>query len=502
MDRQSYDLLIIGGGINGAGIARDAAGRGFKVLLLEKGDLANATSSASTKLIHGGLRYLEYYDFLLVRHALIEREVLLRAAPHIIWPLRFVLPHSPEQRPAWLIRLGLFLYDHLGGRKLLPGSHGVDLAKHQAGSVLKETFRKAFVYSDCWVDDARLVVLNAMDARRQGADVRTRCEALSAKRGPDSWKVTCRNHLTSETCEVEATAVVNAGGPWVGEVLGKCLGQTTQKSIRNVKGSHIVVPRLFDHGFPYIFQNLDRRIVFAIPYLDDYTLIGTTDLDYPADPDQAAIEESEVTYLCEAMNRYFKKRIAPEDVVWSYSGVRPLFDDESKSASAATRDYLLDFEVTEGQAPLLNVFGGKITTFRKLAEQAVDRLEKILGGTEGSWTAGAPLPGGEISNADFEGFLKELLARHPWLPPKLCRRFARAYGSDTDLLLGDAKDLSDLGQDFGAGLYRAEVDYLVSQEFAVTAEDVLWRRSKLGLTFPKENLDRLKNHLKGVRPGP
>jgi glycerol-3-phosphate dehydrogenase len=367
LGHQHFDLLVIGGGVNGAGIARDAAGRGLKVLLLEKGDLASATSSASTKLIHGGLRYLEYYDFLLVRHALIEREVLLRAAPHIIWPLRFVLPHSPEQRPAWLIRLGLFLYDHLGGRKLLPGSNAVDLAKHVAGSLLKEDYRKAFIYSDCWVDDSRLVVLNAVDARKRGAVIQTRCEAPRAQRHQNKWSLSYRDHLTGETHEAEASAVVNAAGPWVAEVLGKRLGQANSKKIRTVKGSHIVVRRLFDHPYPYIFQNTDRRIVFAIPYLEDFTLIGTTEIDYPGDPDQASIEESETAYLCDAMNRYFKKPISPADVVWSYSGVRPLFDDDSKSASAATRDYLLDFDDPQDMAPLLSVFGGKITTFRKLS---------------------------------------------------------------------------------------------------------------------------------------
>ena len=501
MQAEPFDLVVIGGGVNGAGIARDAAGRGIKVLLLEKSDLANATSSASTKLIHGGLRYLEYYDFRLVHHALVEREVLLRAAPHIIWPLRFVLPHSPEQRPAWLIRIGLFLYDHLGGRELLPGSRAIDLASHDAGGPLKKDYRKAFVYSDCWVDDSRLVVLNAVDARRHGATIRTRCEALSAVRGEKTWRVTYRDRRTGETHQAEGAALVNAAGPWVAEVLGKRLGQESPKKIRNVKGSHIVVRRLFDHPYPYIFQNRDRRIVFAIPYLEDYTLIGTTDLDYQGDPDRAAIDETEVAYLCEAINRYFEKPIAPEDVIWSYAGVRPLFDDDSKSASAATRDYILDFDQGAERAALLNVFGGKITTFRKLSEQAVDTIEKALGRREGSWTAKSALPGGDIPDADFDSFLADLQRRYDWLPQPLCRRLARAYGSDADTLLGSANSLEDLGQDFGAGLYQAEVDYLRAEEFAVTAEDILWRRSKLGLAIGDQGRESLRAYLEESRDG-
>ncbi len=486
------DIVVVGGGINGAGIARDAAGRGLSVLLCEKNDLASATSSASTKLIHGGLRYLEYYEFRLVREALIEREVLLRAAPHIIWPLRFVLPHNKGLRPAWMIRLGLFLYDHLGGRKLLPASAGIDLRKHPAGEPLEADLRKAFVYSDCWVQDSRLVVLNAMDAVERGAEVLTRVECVSARREGDRWRVVLRDRRNDTQREVEARAVVNAAGPWTAEFIEQRAGLNKATSLRLVKGSHIVVPKLFEHDYPYIFQNPDGRIVFAIPYEGDFTLIGTTDVDFTGDAAKVAISEEETRYLCDAVNAYFKRKIGPADVVWTYSGVRPLYDDAAESAASATRDYVLELDHSPGRAPLLSVFGGKITTFRKLAEHALARLEEALGPLGEPWTAGAALPGGDMPNADFEGCLARFCQAHPWLPAKLARRYLRNYGTRAERLLAGASTLDGLGDHFGGGLYAAELDYLTRHEWAESADDVLWRRSKLGLHIDqgiKSNLD-------------
>jgi glycerol-3-phosphate dehydrogenase len=478
---ETADIVVVGGGINGAGIARDAAGRGLSVLLCEKSDLASATSSASTKLIHGGLRYLEYYEFRLVREALIEREVLLRAAPHIIWPLRFVLPHSKGLRPAWMIRLGLFLYDHLGGRKLLPPSQGVDLRRHPAGAPLEADLRRAFVYSDCWVQDSRLVVLNAMDARERGAEVLTRVECVSARREDGLWRIVLRDRRDGARREVVARMLVNAAGPWTAEFIEQRAGLNKAQSLRLVKGSHIVVPKLFDHGFPYIFQNPDGRIVFAIPYEDDFTLIGTTDVDFQGNPGQVSISEAEVAYLCAAVNAYFKRKIGPDDVVWTYSGVRPLYDDAAASASSATRDYVLELDAGTGRAPLLSVFGGKITTFRKLAEHALARLEEVTGALGAPWTAEAPLPGGDIPDADFEGYLARFREAHPWLPGALTRRYLRAYGTRTERLLDGATSLDGLGEHLGDGVYAAELRYAVRAEWVETADDLLWRRSKLGL---------------------
>ena len=475
------DIVVVGGGINGAGIARDAAGRGLSVLLCEKSDLASATSSASTKLIHGGLRYLEYYEFRLVREALIEREVLLRAAPHIIWPLRFVLPHNKGLRPAWMIRLGLFLYDHLGGRKLLPASAGIDLRQHPAGAPLEADLRKAFVYSDCWVQDSRLVVLNAMDAAERGAEVLTRVECLSARRDGDRWRIVLRDCRNGMQREVAARALVNAAGPWTAEFIEQRAGLNKGLPLRLVKGSHIVVPKLFEHAFPYIFQNPDGRIVFAIPYEDDFTLIGTTDVDFTGDPAEVAITAEETRYLCDAVNAYFKRKISPDDVVWTYSGVRPLYDDAAESAAAATRDYVLQLDQGDGRAPLLSVFGGKITTFRRLAEHALAKLEDALGPLGAPWTAGAALPGGDMPDADFEGCLARFGQAHPWLPARLARRYLRNYGTRAERLLAGATELDGLGEHLGDGLYAAELGYLARHEWAETADDVLWRRSKLGL---------------------
>ncbi|MDN8009406.1 glycerol-3-phosphate dehydrogenase [Burkholderia multivorans] len=483
-----YDLLVVGGGINGAGIARDAAGRGLSVLLCEQDDLASHTSSASTKLIHGGLRYLEYKEFGLVRKALQERETLLRAAPHIMWPLRFVMPHMPNLRPAWLIRIGLFLYDHLAKRELLPGSRGIDMRRHAAGAPLVDSIRRGFVYSDGWVDDARLVVLNALDAKERGAEILTRTKLVSAERRSDEWEARLQQP-DGAIRVVRARAIANAAGPWVGDVLHGALGRGAHHSVRLVKGSHIVTRRLFDHDHAYIFQNPDKRIIFAIPYERDFTLIGTTDVEYTSDPARVAIDRDETQYLCDSINRYFKRKISPADVHWTYSGVRPLLEDENAAnASAVTRDYRLEMDDGEG-APLLSVFGGKITTFRKLAEEAGDMLCRALGRDAPAWTAGAPLPGGDIANAKFDAFADAFAKRHRWLPAPLAHRYARAYGTRAARVVGNAQSLADLGAEIVPGLFEAELRYLRDTEWATCAQDVLWRRSKLGLHVAPGTLD-------------
>ena len=485
----TFDVLVVGGGINGAGIARDLAGRGVSVLLCEKDDLASHTSSSSTKLIHGGLRYLEYYEFSLVRKALAEREVLLKGAPHIMWPLRFVMPHDPGMRPAWMIRAGLFLYDHLAKREVLPGSRTIDLRTHAAGKPLKRVFKTGFVYSDGWVNDARLVVLNAMDAAEHGATVLTRWRVVDAERGADRWRVQLQSSA-GERRSVTARALVNAAGPWTAQFLSEHAHVPQAKSLRLVKGSHIVVKKLFDHDHAYIFQNPDKRIIFAIPYEDDFTLIGTTDVEHTGAVGEARIDESEIAYLCEQASRYFEKAVHPADVVWSYSGVRPLLDDESGDPSAVTRDYLLDLDIDAAQAPLLSVWGGKITTFRKLAEEAADLLAGPLGITRPAWTHGASLPGGDLSawigkaakpDTDFTRFVQALALRHPELPAALCHRLARGYGARVEPLLAGG-----LGAQVVPGVYEAELDYLHDHEWARTADDVLWRRTKLGLHLTPE----------------
>ncbi len=500
MTEQPYDLLIIGGGINGAGIARDAAGRGLRVALCEQGDLAGQTSSKSTKLIHGGLRYLEHYEFRLVREALAEREVLLRAAPHIIWPLSFVLPHHPALRPPWMIRAGLFLYDHLGGRKLLPPSRAIELKDHPAGEPLLKTYRRAFVYSDCWVQDARLVVLNAMDARERGARIMTRTRLMSARREGSRWRATLRSSIDGSQFTLESRAIVNAAGPWIREVLDDRVLVASKKSVRLVVGSHVVVPRLFSHGMAYIFQNADGRVVFAIPYERDFTLIGTTERDFEGAPGEAQISGDEIDYLCGAVNEYFETKLQPDSIAWSYSGVRALFDDEAKSASAVTRDYFLELEAPSGGPSVLSVFGGKITTYRKLAEHALDRLAAPLGVRARTWTERAALPGGDIEHADFDRFHQDFERAHPWLPPALASRLARDYGTRASHLLGDAGGLTDLGERIGADLYEAELDYLMGREWAQSAEDVLWRRTKLGLRFTAAETNRLADWLALAAP--
>ncbi len=483
------DMFVIGGGINGCGIARDAAGRGLSVTLAEMNDLAHATSSASTKLFHGGLRYLEYYEFRLVREALIERETLLRAMPHISWPMRFVLPHHSELRPAWLIRLGLFLYDNLGGRKILPGTKTLKLRQHKTGSPLKPSFVKGFEYSDCWVEDSRLVVLNARDAEARGAEILTRTKVVGAVRDDDVWTVTVRDLETGAERQIKARVLVNAGGPWVGDVIRQVLGINSTENVRLVRGSHIVTRRLFDHDQPYIFQGGDGRIVFAIPYETDFTLIGTTDEDHPNADEKPVCTADEAVYLCEAVSEYLRQPIAAEDVVWSYSGVRPLYDDGAKSATAATRDYVLSLNTSA--APLLNVFGGKITTYRRLAEAAMAKLEPLIKPKSGAWTAGASLPGGDFPVADVDKQIAELEGDYTFLDARWAKRLIRGYGTDARHILGAAKEASDLGQDFGATLTEAEVRWLMTREYARSAEDVVWRRSKLGLRMTKDEVAAL-----------
>ncbi|WP_416759470.1 glycerol-3-phosphate dehydrogenase [Roseateles sp. So40a] len=492
------DVLVVGGGINGAGIARDLAGRGWKVVLAEASDFAAHTSSSSTKLIHGGLRYLEYYEFSLVRKALQEREVLLRSAPHIMWPLRFVMPHDAAMRPAWMIRIGLFLYDHLARREVLPGSEGVDLRRSPYGEPLKSDYTRGFVYSDGWVDDARLVVLNALDARDRGAALHTRTTVTGARRHADHWTATLRCADGERT--LRARALVNAAGPWaegfLREVASPARGEAlATKSLRLVKGSHIIVRKRFQHDHAYIFQNPDKRIIFAIPYEDDFTLIGTTDVELPQESlagfGKARIDEREIAYLCEQASRYFREPVRPEDVVWTYAGVRPLLDDASGDPSAVTRDYLLETHATDG-APLLSVWGGKITTFRKLAEDAADLVGTLLGDRRRAWTEHSHLPGGDLRDwigapqrpdTDFQRLLATIGQRHPWLPPSLARRMARAYGARIGRVLGGAERLEDLGPEIAPGLHQAELEYLVREEWARAADDVLWRRSKLGLHY-------------------
>ncbi len=491
----SFDLLVVGGGINGTGIARDAAGRGLRVLLVEQDDLAAHTSSASTKLIHGGLRYLEEFHFALVRKALIEREVLLRSAPHIMRPLHFIMPHAPHLRPAWMIRAGLFLYDHLAHREHLAASGSVDLRTHIAGRALKSGYRRGFVYSDGQTDDARLVVLNALDARERGAVIltRTRCERLTEHAG--QWRATLAG--ADGRVQIAARVAVNATGPWVDRFVAGATPARTAHRVRLVKGSHIVVPRLFEHRFAYIFQNEDRRIVFAIPYEHDFTLLGTTDVDYHGDPAAVRIDAQELEYLCELANRYFIRETGPRAVVWSYSGVRPLLADESRDPMSVTRDYALELE--RRPAPLLSVFGGKITTYRRLAEDAVDLLSSLLGTRADPWTVGATLPGGDVPEGSFAVFLRAVERRYPWLPPRLHQRYAHAYGTRIVPLLGSAAALADLGAELLPGLYEREVEYLCREEFARTAEDILWRRTKLGLHLPGANLAPLEAWLAALR---
>jgi glycerol-3-phosphate dehydrogenase len=481
-----FDLAVIGGGVNGSGIARDAAGRGLSVLLVEQGDLAGGTSSASTKLIHGGLRYLEHYAFRLVREALAEREVLLRAAPHIIRAMRFVLPHHAGLRPRWLIRLGLFMYDHMGGRKILPATRTLDLRRDPAGEPLRPQFTRGFEYSDCAVDDSRLVVLNARDAASRGADIRTRTRCRRAQRADGVWRLTLEGGDTAH-----ARVLVNAGGPYVSQVLTDVVGEAAPRRVRLVRGSHIVVPRLYAHDRSYIFQNADGRVCFAIPYERDFTLIGTTDEDYHGDPADVASTVEEERYLCAAVSEYLRQPIDPASIVWRYSGVRPLLDDGASKAQEATRDYVLELEAPANGPPLLSVFGGKITTYRRLAEAAMAKLARFFPGMRAAWTAGAALPGGDFAWNAIGGVQQDLSRRYPFLPDATASRLVRAYGTLAADMLGDARSMTDLGPCFGADLTEREVVWLMRTEWARSAEDVLWRRSKLGLRCSDDEAVRL-----------
>jgi len=493
-----YDLAIVGGGINGAGIARDAAGRGLSTLLVEKDDLASHTSSWSTKLIHGGLRYLEYYEFRLVAESLAEREVLLRAAPHIITPLQFVLPHEPHLRPAWMIRAGLFLYDHLGGRKSLPSSFGVELSTSKWGAGLKNTFHRGFVYADARVDDSRLVVFNAISAREKGADIRTHTKLVAGRRENGHWRMTLQE-ANGETQEVSARALVNAAGPWVKQVQDEVSAEPAQARVRHVKGSHIVVPRIHQEEHAYILQNSDNRIVFVIPYQDQFSLIGTTDIPVE-EYERPAISSEEIAYLCATASAYLAKPIAPGDVVWTYSGVRPLYDDGSTDPAAVTRDYVLKLDADDDIAPLLSIFGGKITTYRRLAEQVLSELAPFFPEMKRPWTKTEPLPGGDMVRGDLAAYERELNARYASLDPRLLRALARRHGTRSPRVLGNATVGADLGRHFGDTLFAAEIEYLIAQEWATGAEDILWRRTKCGLHMTPGEREAVSHYLR-ERPG-
>ncbi|HZG27410.1 MAG TPA: glycerol-3-phosphate dehydrogenase [Ensifer sp.] len=498
-----YDLAIIGGGINGCGIARDAVGRGYSVYLCEKGDLGGATSSASTKLLHGGLRYLEHYEFRLVKEALIERETLWGIAPHIVRPLRFILPYSKGLRPVWMLRLGLFIYDHLGGRKLLPGTLRVKLDRGVYAQGLRKGLALGFEYSDCWVEDNRLVILNAIDAQDRGAVIAARTKCISAKpHGEGGWTVTTEEVETGLRRTIRARMVINAGGPWASSIVSDIAGRAPRGRVRQVQGSHIVVPKLYDHDRCFIFQNADGRIVFTIPYEGQYTLIGTTDRDYPGDPASVKASAEEIEYLCALASSYFDKPVAPADVVWTYSGVRPLYDDGASAAQSATRDYVLELDES-ANAPILSIFGGKITTYRRLAESALELIEQKLGasprrtGLAKGWTGHASLPGGDFKPGEFGQQVARLRRDHPFLSEDLATRLVRQYGTRAWLLLAGKRESSDLGEVFGADLTQAEVDFQCRYEWARTADDIVFRRSKLGLRMSEAEIDRLEDYLRG-----
>jgi len=515
--QRPYDLFIIGGGINGCGIARDAAGRGLSVALAEMSDLASATSSASTKLFHGGLRYLEFFEFRLVKEALEERETLLKAMPHISWPMRFVLPYHRDmrfesetptsklltmlmpwmkgRRPAWLIRFGLFLYDRLAGRGILPGTSTLDLHQGPEGGPLQDRFSKAFEYSDCWVQDSRLVVLNARDAEARGAKIMTRTKVVQARREGDIWVVRVLDEQTQTHQDIRARILVNAGGPWVMDVIQGVAGINSAESVRLVRGSHIVTKRLYDHDKCYFFQGEDGRIIFAIPYEQDYTLIGTTDADHTSFEEQPKISGAERDYLLAFANNYFKQQLTAEDVVWTYSGVRPLYNDGASSATAATRDYVLRVN-DQGGAPILNVFGGKITTYRRLAESALELIAAHVTNLPGKWTAGVPLPGGNMAVEDVDALLEAIKTRYAFLSDQDAQRLLRTYGTEVFDVFGDAKTLNDLGVAFGAGITAAELDWAHQKEWAQTGEDFLWRRTKLGLRLSKKEQEKVDHYLR------
>lgn len=488
--REFADIFIIGGGINGVGIAADAAGRGLSVVLVEQNDLGSGTSSASTKLIHGGLRYLEYYEFLMVRKSLKEREILLKSAPHIIRPMRFLLPLHKGLRPSWLIRLGLFIYDHMGGREILPPTSTVNLRSDTYENILKSKYKKAYEYSDCWVDDSRLVVLNACVARDKGADILPRHKAISVTRSDNQWHIDVKNMMTGEVSQIASKVVINASGPWIDDVLANVLGRGKSDKMRLVKGSHIIVPEIFEHDRAYLFQGSDGRVIFAIPYEDKFTLIGTTDRDYEGDLEDVQISDGEIFYLCETASAYFKKSIKPEHVVAHYAGVRPLYNDGANEAQEATRDFVLDLDKRKA---LLNVIGGKITTYRVLALRVMRQLKRYFPHMKEPWTADNHLPGGDFEYEHFERKLKKLTKNYDFLPVNTVYRLFRAYGNNARVILRDARKIEDLGIDFGAGLFQNEVEYLIKNEWAMTAEDIIWRRSKLGYHMSDDQKNVLSN---------
>jgi len=505
---KNYDIFIIGGGINGCGIARDAIGRGYSVYLCEEDDLASGTSSQSTKLIHGGLRYLEYYEFRLVHEALTEREILWKLAPHIIHPLRFILPHHKDLRPAWLLRLGLFLYDHIGGRKKLPPTSTLDLSSDPEGKPLSQDYKKGFEYSDCAVDDARLVLLNALDASERGASINTRTKCINMQRHGDYWALTVEDQLSKKQSKINARVLINASGPWADKVLSRLNPTKTANNIRLVQGSHIIVPKIYDHKKCYIFQNKDKRIIFAIPYHDKFTLIGTTDHEYEGDPRKTVITPEEIDYLCDSANRYFKHQISADDIVGTFVGVRSLYNDGASEAQEATRDYVLRVDSPEQTnnpertktAPMINIFGGKITTYRCLAETMMEKIEGILeknnNQNKGKWTKTAPLPGGDFAIDDFDQVCEQLHKDYGFLSKEEAKRYIKLYGTRARNFLKNAKSYPDLGESFGHGLYQREVEYLISTEWAVTAEDILWRRTKLGLLFTPAQTKKLSDWLR------
>jgi glycerol-3-phosphate dehydrogenase len=497
-DIRETDVLVIGGGVNGAGIARDLAGRGLSVILCEKGDLASATSSASSKMLHGGLRYLEHYEFRLVRDALKEREVLLRSAPHIIWPMTFVIPHHKKLRPWWLIRMGLFIYDHLGGRKTLPSSRGRFLPGTKMGTPLKMEFKRGFSYPDGWVEDTRLVVLSALDAAERGADILTRTACTHFVPGPDGgWRATLQNLLTDEKTEIQAKLIVNASGPWVSKTLQLSKGDIGKHKIRWVKGSHIIVPRLYQGDHAYLLQSDPKNVVFVWPYEKRFSLIGTTNVDYTDSLEEVRITMEEVDYLCKSVNFYFRQQITPEDVQWTYAGVRPLVDDGKADLGQITRDYILEMDEVDS-APILSVYGGKITTFRKLSEQAGDKVVARLGKGGAAWTAEAFLPGADTSTINFETFMKTFKREYNWLPEALLYRLGHAYGARARDVLRGSKRTFDLGEHLGDNVYEAEIRYLADVEWALTSEDILWRRSKLGLHVSEPTQENIEKMLQTI----
>lgn len=493
------DIFIIGGGINGLGIARDAVGRGFSVTLCEANDLGSGTSSASTKLVHGGLRYLEHYEFALVRKALKEREILWKMAPHIIWPLRFILPYHSGLRPAWMLRLGLFLYDYIGGRKLLPPTQSINLQSHPTGQPLKGNFKKGFEYSDCWVEDSRMVVLNAQDTLAKGGDIRTRTKVTKAEKIAGGWQITVEDQRNGKTDIINAKLLINAAGPWVDEVLAQTMGRNDAKNVRLVRGSHIVVPKIYDHDRAYIFQNTDDRIIFAIPYERDFTLIGTTDADHGKTMGEVKIAPEEVDYLCEMASAYFNKPVTQKDVVWTYSGVRPLFDDGATKAQEATRDYVIRQEGDLESGALLNIFGGKITTYRVLGEAMMEYVEALLGQRGPAWTENSTLPGGDFGAEDYDKICAQYTAQYPNIDKALIARLVRAYGTRTLAILNGKTDMASLGQSFGAGLYEAEIRYQIKHEWSECADDVLFRRTKLGIRMTPAERQKVDDFIKAKK---